>query len=371
MGRGYTYPWYGDANVGSAYRGSVSIGITDIPFDHKFVSVSAPIRKDWDSTSVTPTNADYNPSTGLMVVTAAGHGLSNGNDVGIATNSLTFTCSKDDHATEHTYPRTTDPAHNTLKAVSNVTIDTFTVDVGKSVGSGGAVTASVGAGGTLTFSLTGLGTNYANPQLVIPEPSYARLGVIGVSRLGDGATTDTGTGLLINVDVGAASTVGIGSTLFSVKNWEIERNGYGFRRGDIFTPVGLVTCGVTGLGVTTPQATFEVLDTFSDNFGMWNFGNMDYIDSIAELQDGETTRFDLKYNGSLLSFEADDSGDFPGLDLSTCLFIMINGTIQEPGISYNFEGGSSFVFTEAPKAEDNVAISVSYTHLTQPTILLV
>ena len=357
VGRGYAYPWYGDANVGSAYRGSVSIGITDIPFDHNFVSVSTPIRKlAWTGSQVTPTNADYNPSTGLMVVTAAGHGLSNGNNIGIATNSLTFTCSKDDYATEHTYPRTTDPAHNTLKAVSNVTTDTFTVDVGKSVGSGGAVTASVGAGGTLAFSLTGLGTNYANPQLVIPEPSYARLGVTGVSRLGDGATTDTGTGLLLNIEVGAASTVGIGSTLFSVKNWEIERNGYGFRRGDVFTPVGLVTCGVTGLGVTTPQATFEVVDTFSDNFGMWNFGNMDYIDSIAELQDGVQTRFDLKYNGTLLSFEADDSGDFPGLDLSTCLFIMINGTIQEPGVAYNFAGGSSFLFTEAPKAEDNVAI---------------
>jgi len=357
VGRGYAYPWYGDANVGSAYRGSVSIGITDIPFDHNFVSVSTPIRKlAWNGAEITPTNADYNPSTGLMIVTAAGHGLSNGNDVGIGTNSLTFTCSKDDYATEHTYPRTTDPAHNTLKAVSNVTTDTFTVDVGKSVGSGGAVTASVGVGGTLAFSLTGLGTNYANPQLVIPEPSYARLGVTGVSRLSVGPTTDTGTGLLMNIEVGAASTVGIGSTLFSVKNWEIERNGYGFRRGDVFTAVGLVTCGVTGLGVTTPQATFEVLDTFSDNFGMWNFGNMDYIDSIAELQDGVQTRFDLKYNGSLLSFEADDSGDFPGLDLSTCLFIMINGTVQEPGVAYNFAGGSSFLFTEAPKAEDNVAI---------------
>ena len=357
VGRGYVYPWYSYANVGSAYRGSVSIGITDIPFDHNFVSASTPIRKlAWNGAEITPTDADYNPSTGLMIVTAAGHGLSNGNDVGIGTNSLTFTCSKDDHATEHTYPRTTDPAHNTLKAVSNVTTDTFTVDVGKSVGSGGAVTASVGAGGTLTFSLTGLGTNYANPQLVIPEPSYQGLGVTGVSRLSVGSTTDTGTGLLINVDVGAASTVGIGSTLFVVKNWEIERNGYGFRRGDVFTPVGLVTCGVTGLGVSTPQATFEVLDTFSDNFGMWNFGNMDYIDSIAGLQDGERTRFDLKYDGALLSFEADTSGDFPDLDLSTCLFIIVNSTIQEPGVAYNFEGGSSFVFTDPPRPTDDVSI---------------
>ena len=357
VGRGYVYPWYSYANVGSAYRGSVSIGITDVPFDHNFVSVSTPIRKlAWDGAEITPTNADYNPSTGILIVTAASHGLSNGNNVGIATNSLIFTCSKDDYATEHTYPRTTDPAHNTLIGVSSVTTDTFAVDVGKSVGSGGVVTASVGAGGTLTFSLTGLGTNYANPQLVIPEPSYARLGVTGVSRLGDGPTTDTGTGLLINIDVGAASTVGIGSTLFVVKNWEIERNGYGFRRGDVFTPVGLVTCGVTGLGVTTPQATFEVLDTFSDNFGMWNFGNMDYIDSIAQLQDGEKTRFDLKYDGALLSFETDPTGDFPDLDLSSSLLIIVNATIQEPGVAYNFEGGSSFMFTEAPKATDDVSI---------------
>ena len=363
VGRGYTYPWYGDANFGSGYRvgvgrTNISIDVVDLPFDHKFIGASTPIRKDWNSTSVTPTDAEYNPTTGEMVVTAAGHGLANGNEVGIGTDSLTFTCSKDGHATEHTYPRgtgiTTDPSYNTLIPVSDVTTDTFTVNVGSSVGTGASVVATVGAGGTVDFALIGMGTNYANPQLVIPEPSYAGLEVTGVSRL-DG-TTDTGTGLLLNLEVGAASTVGIGSTLFSVKNWEIERNGYGFRRGDVFTAVGLVTCGVTGLAVTTPQATFEVLDTFSDNFGMWNFGNMDYIDDIAELQDGVQRRFDLKYNGALLSFEIDEDGDFPDMNLSTCLFIVVNGTIQEPGVAYNFEGGSSFLFTEAPQAHDNVSI---------------
>ncbi len=360
VGRGYTYPWYGDANFGSGYRvgtgrTNISIDVVDLPFDHKFVSVSTPIRKlVWNGAEITPTDAEYNPTTGDMIITAAGHGLSNSDDVGIGTNSLTFTCSKDGHATEHTYPRTIDPVHNTLIPVTKINDDTFSVNVGSSVGTGASVVATVGAGGTVDFALIGMGTNYANPQLVIPEPSYAGLGVTGVSRL-DG-TTGTGTGLLLNLEVGAASTVGIGSTLFSVKNWEIERNGYGFRRGDVFTPVGLVTCGVTGLGVSTPQATFEVLDTFSDNFGMWNFGNMDYIDDISALQDGVRTRFDLKYNGALLSFEIDEDGDFPDMNLSTCLFIVVNGTIQEPGVAYNFEGGSSFLFTEAPQAHDNVSI---------------
>ena len=360
VGRGYTYPWYGDANFGSGYRvgvgrTNISIDVVDLPFDHKFIGASTPIRKlTWNGAEITPTDADYNPSTGLMIVTSAGHGLDNGNNIGIGTNSLTFTCSKDGHATEHTYPRgtgiTTDPSYNTLIPVTKINDDTFSVNVGSSVGTGASVVATVGAGGTVDFALIGMGTNYANPQLVIPEPSYASLGVTGVSRL-DG-TTNTGTGLLLNIDVGAASTVGIGSTLFSVKNWEIVRNGYGFRRGDVFTPVGLVE---GEYGVVT-QATFEVLDTFSDNFGMWNFGNMDYIDDIAELQDGVQRRFDLKYNGALLSFEIEENGDFPDMNLSNCLFIVVNGTIQEPGVAYNFEGGSSFLFTEAPQAHDNVSI---------------
>ena len=53
----------------------------------------------------------------------------------------------------------------------------------------------------------------------IPSPVYGPLSVTGVSRLGIGTTSDTGLGLVVvNVDVSAASTTGIGSiNLLSIK----------------------------------------------------------------------------------------------------------------------------------------------------------
>mgnify|MGYP007045175115 CR=1 FL=1 len=48
----------------------------------------------------------------------------------LKTNSLTFTCAKDDHATNHTYPRTTDPAYATPISVTSTTGTTIRVNVG-------------------------------------------------------------------------------------------------------------------------------------------------------------------------------------------------------------------------------------------------
>ena len=49
----------------------------------------------------TPTAAVYTPATGNLVLTVgAGHGITAGSQtVGIATNSLTFTCDRDKHLT--------------------------------------------------------------------------------------------------------------------------------------------------------------------------------------------------------------------------------------------------------------------------------
>ena len=162
-------------------------------------------------------------------------------------------------------------------------------------GNAAAVTVTVGAGGSLAFNVTNGGTGYSyNPTINIPSPSYENLPIVGVSRLGQGATTDTGSGLLLNVEVGAAITaVGIGSTLFEVKNFKIVRNGYGFRIGDKFKAVGLVTA--KGLPAMVNDPEFEVLDIFNDKFAAWQFGELDYIDSISDFIDGNRVkRFPLK-----------------------------------------------------------------------------
>ena len=218
-------------------------------------------------------------------------------------------------------------------------------------GTAANITATVGAGGTLTFNVVSGGTGYVNPRIFVPEPNYENLSMIGVSRLGIGATTETGTGLLVSLDVGASSTTGIGSTLFEVKSFKISRPGYGFRVGDVLKPVGLVT----DRNLAAPLSNFEltVLDTFTDSFSAWQFGELDFIDTISSLQNGTRTRFPLYYNGQLLSFETDSSSE---IDLNAVLLIFVNGVIQEPGVHYQFEGGTSFTFTSAPTENDNISV---------------
>ena len=144
-------------------------------------------------------------------------------------------------------------------------------------------TANVGAGGTLTFNIVNGGTGYNNPSIFVSDPSYENLPITGVYREGIGNTTTTGIGLLMDVIVGGAtSATGIGSTYFEVKDFQFSRPGYAFRRGDRFKPVGLVTDST----LNSPLQDFEitVIDTYTDNFAAWEFGELDYIDSIKNLQ---------------------------------------------------------------------------------------
>ena len=354
---GSVMPWYGNATIGSGYTGStISIGVTDVSYIHTFVSgVSTTLYvTSWSGTALTATSASYLPTSGDLTLTIPSHGLTTSDNVGIRTNSLVFKCSKDDYATDHYYPRPTDPVAGLITSINSYDTDTLTVNVGASVGSGAEVTATVGAGGTLSFAIGAGGTNYTNPYLNIPEASYTNLSVTGVSRLGIGATTDTGVGLLLNVEVSASSTVSGASTYFEVPKWEIARDGYAFKKGDVFTPVGLVT----DASLSSPIVPFEltVLDTYNDSFSAWQFGQFDYIDSIKSLQDGSRKRFELRYDNELLSFQIKEGTSFAGVNLANALLIVANGVIQEPGVSYLFDGGTSFAFIEPPKPEDEISI---------------
>ena len=223
------------------------------------------------------------------------------------------------------------------------------------VGVAVSITATVGAGGTLGLNILVSGSGYVNPSIIISPPSYDNLPVVGVSRLGIGNTTETGTGLLLSVEMGAGTTSGIGSTTFEVTSFKIKRNGYGFRRGDVFKPVGLVTA--KGLSVPIKQFELTILEVFNDSFGSWQFGELNYIDSIKNYQDGVRTRFPLYYNSSLLSFQKnEDNLDSQLIDLDSLLVIFINGILQNPGVAYQFDGGTSFTFTTPPKSEDNISI---------------
>ena len=345
-------------NIGSGYRGPVSIAVTDIAYEHRFErSVTNGVTANTGA-QFTPSRAKYTSHTGDLQLTMEDHGLTTSNTITIADDSLIFRCSDDDFFTEQPYPRSTDPASGQNLTITSYTDNTITVNVGPGggAGTGAQISATVGAGGTLAFQIVDGGSGYVNPSIEIPEPIYENMPVVGVSRLGVGATTETGKNLLLNLTVGAGGTsVGIGSTLFSVDSFKIVRNGYGFQVGDIVKVAGLVTAK----DYTSPIEDFqiEITQVFNDFFSAWSFGEMDYIDNVKGYQDGTRKRFPLFYNGELLSFELDpNSALSSAIDLDAVLVIFINGVLQKPGYAYNFTGGTSFIFTEPPKVHDKVDI---------------
>ena len=58
--------------------------------------------------------AVYDSSTGIITFTTATHGLAVGATIRIKKESLTYTCSLDNHATNHSYPRATDPIFDNI-----------------------------------------------------------------------------------------------------------------------------------------------------------------------------------------------------------------------------------------------------------------
>jgi hypothetical protein len=187
-------------------------------------------------------------------------------------------------------------------------------------------------------------------------------GIPGSYTVGDCADVASAIGSFVGIITAAISSdslpankVGIVSSYNEVKSFSIKRTGYGFKVGDVFKPVGLVTAA--SLSRPIQEFTLTVLSTFSDSFSAWQFGEMDYIDSIKSLQDGVRTRFPLFYNNELLSFETDiNDQQSAEIDLGPILIVFANGVPLTHGDTYFFDGGSSFTFNSAPLAEDNISI---------------
>ena len=55
------------------------------------------------------TGTSYDPNTGNLVLAIGDHTLDVGDGIKIADDSLTFECDEDSRATQHTYPRSSDP----------------------------------------------------------------------------------------------------------------------------------------------------------------------------------------------------------------------------------------------------------------------
>jgi len=87
-------------------------------------------------TEHTPTYASYDAASGDTVITISNHGFSNGDYIMIADYGLSYTCDLDNHYVAKGYPRTTDYATNRWLEISDVTTNTFKVNVGPSAYTG-------------------------------------------------------------------------------------------------------------------------------------------------------------------------------------------------------------------------------------------
>ena len=130
--------------------------------------------------------------------------------------------------------------------------------------------------------------------------------------------------------------------------------GYGYGNGEILTvPVG----GLTGIPTTADFGSKEfqltVDQIFNDEFTGWSFGELDMLDKIEHLFDGETLTFQTKKNGAVLSIL---SAKGSKIKVQDCLLVFVNDILQIPGKAYEFKGGSILTFTEAPKFGDSCKI---------------
>ena len=175
---------------------------------------------------LTPTAATYTASTGNLVLTIANHGLSAGNVVKIAANSMSFTCSMDNNYSLKTYPRTTDPVYGNNITIGSVTTNTITLPIGSSplvnytpgsnteydtvtgdlildIGTSGAAARYVGeqiklANGAITFTCASDGnqTQLSHPRAIIdphtPESAayVASTGIVTITLADHGFAND-------------------------------------------------------------------------------------------------------------------------------------------------------------------------------------
>ena len=203
-------------------------------------------------------------------------------------------------------------------------------------------TAVVSNGHIVSVAITNPGSGYTStkaPYVVIDDPlSYSDIPLKYTS-------SSSGFGTEATVDV----VVGSGS---SIVDFEFKNNGYGYGQGDILTiPIG----GATGIPTTSGYKEFQVIvqKTFSDKFTGWSLGELQVLDDLNDLFDGERVVFPLKLSKNFITIR---SARGSNVNIEDTLLIFINDILQVPGKAYKFPGGSSITFAEAPKEGDTSKI---------------
>jgi hypothetical protein len=202
-------------------------------------------------------------------------------------------------------------------------------------------TATVVDGHVTGVAITNPGVGYTttNPPVVIFDSplSYSNLPLIYSSN----SSIGVGTAGIIDIVVGQGS---------SVINFEIRNTGYSYKQGEILT---VQTGGTTGIPTNSSLIFDEfqiyVDKTQTDSFSAWTIGDLQVLDPLDNLFDGETKTFPLKIDGLQTTIRARKGSN---IDIRATLLVFINDILQVPGNGYIFNGGSTITFPEPPKPGD-------------------
>ena len=205
--------------------------------------------------------------------------------------------------------------------------------------------ASISNGRVVSVAITNPGTGYtsSNPPLVVFDSplSYSNIPLVY------SAVSSSGVGTSAEVDI----IVGQGSSVIS---FELKNLGYGYKQNEILTVSIGGTIGIpTNTSLVFSEFQIFIDKTYSDKFSAWTIGNLQVIDSIEFLFDGERTSFPILVNGNQTTIRSKKGSN---IDVQASLLIFINDILQVPGEGYIFNGGSIIRFTEAPKEGDRCKI---------------
>ena len=164
-------------------------------------------------------SAIYDARSGIMTVTSNAHGFNSNSVVKFLDNKLSFKCAMDSNTAIKTYPRTTDPVSGVFKSISDITTNTFKVNVGESPIVNFNVSAAVfdTSAGILTCTIgandltTGTSVKLANGSLTFQTGSgnvtYPQPSNTGAYNTAIGITSNTTTQITLNVGSAGASGI--------------------------------------------------------------------------------------------------------------------------------------------------------------------
>ena len=206
-------------------------------------------------------------------------------------------------------------------------------------------TAAISNGNIVSVAITNPGTGYTTtnpPLVVIDEPlSYTNMPLFYAP-----SSSGIGSEARANIVVGQGS---------SVIDFEIINEGFGYGEDQVLTIGVGGTVGIPTDSNFSPSRQFEVTvrEVGSDSFAAWTIGDLEVLDPLDNLFDGQDTSFPLKLNGTQQTIQSQPGSN---VDVELTILVFINDILQVPGNGYEFKGGSFITFKEAPKKGDTSKI---------------